>query len=241
MRRGHGWRPIYLEVQRAMDAHRIPQQHIRNIDSGVYFTVQYHPVLSDVKGTLTILLPILYTVFCVLFSRHPVPSFCQPENLCQHLCWTKLQEPQKEVIQCKPCHDNRCQLSTTFISANCVTSACSGRTFHCCNQGANCNMKWAVYMIMCDVCGMQYVGQTCNISSRMNGYKSGYRRILNRDFSMSDTSALASVEHHGVQQTGCMDTNRSHLVASSVKAFSRRPTNSSSTLPRAVYLDVRSF
>ena len=43
---------------------------------------------------------------------------------------------------------------------------------------------------MCDVCGMQYVGQTNNIGSRMNGHKSDYRRFLNEDFSKSDSSTL---------------------------------------------------
>ena len=34
VRRGHGRRRTQLEVQRAIDAHRKQQQHIRNIDSG---------------------------------------------------------------------------------------------------------------------------------------------------------------------------------------------------------------
>ena len=51
---------------------------------------------------------------------------------------------------------------------------------------------WAVYVIMCDVCGMQYVGRTNNIRSRMNGHKSNYRRFINEDFSKSDTSSLDS-------------------------------------------------
>ena len=43
---------------------------------------------------------------------------------------------------------------------------------------------------VCDACGMQYVGQTNNIRSRMNGHKSEYRRLLNGDFSKSDASSL---------------------------------------------------
>ena len=35
VRRGHGRRRTQLEVQRAMDAYRNPQKHIRNIDSGL--------------------------------------------------------------------------------------------------------------------------------------------------------------------------------------------------------------
>ena len=79
----------------------------------------------------------------------------------------------------KPCQGNRCQICTAFISASCVISNSNGRTFHCRNQDTNCNAKWAVYMIMCDVCGLKYVGQTNNIRSRMNGHKSDYRRFLN--------------------------------------------------------------
>ena len=165
MRRGHGQRRTQLEVQRAIDAYRNPQQHIRNIDRAVYFTVQYHPDLPDIKGTLNKFLPILYTSerMSMVFSRPPVVSFSQPRNLSQQLCRAKLQEPQKEAIQSKPCQGNRCQLCTAFVYASCVTSTSNGRTFYCRNQGTNCNTKWAVYVIMCDVCGMQYVGQTNNI------------------------------------------------------------------------------
>ena len=45
---------------------------------------------------------------------------------------------------------------------------------------------------MCDVCGMQYVGQANNIRLRMNGHISDYRKCLNVDFSKSDTSSLYS-------------------------------------------------
>ena len=131
----------------------------------MYFTVQYHPGLPDIKGTLKKYLPILYTSerMSRVFSRPPVVSFSQSKNLSQQLCRAKLQVPQKEAIQSKPCQGNRCQLCTAFVSASCVTSNSNGRTFHCCNQGTNCNTKWAVYVIMCDVCGLQYVGQTNNI------------------------------------------------------------------------------
>ena len=45
---------------------------------------------------------------------------------------------------------------------------------------------------MCDACGMQYIGQTNNVISRMNGHRSDYRRFLNGFFSKSDTSSLCS-------------------------------------------------
>ena len=202
LRRGHGWRLTQLEVQRAMDAYRNPQQHIRKIDRAVYFAVQYHPGLPDITGTLKKFLPILYTSerMCMVFFHTPVVSFSQPKNLSQQLCRAKLQEHQKEAIQSKPYQGNRCQLCTAIVSASCVTSTSNGRTFHCRNQGTNCNTKSAVYVIMCDVCGMQYVGQTNNIKLRMNGHKSDNRKFLNGDFSKSDTSSLYShIKSHDVK------------------------------------------
>ena len=87
VRRGHGRRRTQLEVQRAIDANRRPQQHIRNrtfafdiritfatIDRAVCFTVQYHPGLPDIKVILKICLPIHYTSerMSMVFSRPPV-------------------------------------------------------------------------------------------------------------------------------------------------------------------------
>ena len=148
MRRGQGRRRTQLEVQRAIDEYTNSQQHIRNIDHGVYFIVQYYPGLPDINGTSKKFLPILYTskYMSMVFCRPPVVSFSQPKNLSQQLCRVKLQEPQKEAIQSKPCRGNRCQLCTAFVSASCVTSTSNGRTFHCRNQGTNYNTKWAAYV-----------------------------------------------------------------------------------------------
>ena len=202
MRRGHGRRRTQLEAQRAIDAYRNPQQHIRIIDRGVYFIVQYHPGLPDIKGTLKKSFPILYFSerMRMVFFRPPVVSFSQPKNLSQQICRPELQQHQYEVIQSKPCHINRCQLCTAFVSANCVTSTSNGRTFHCRNQDAICNTKRPAFVIMCDACGMQYVGQTNNVKSRINGHKSGYRSFLNGDFSKSNTLVLYSnVRFHHVK------------------------------------------
>ena len=104
VRRGHGRRRTQLEVQWAMDAYGSPQQHIRNIDRGVYLVVQYHPGLPAIMITIKKFLPILYTSerMSMVFSRHRVVSFSQPKNLSQQLCRAKLQEPKKEATQSKP-------------------------------------------------------------------------------------------------------------------------------------------
>ena len=83
VRRGHEWRRTQLEVQRAIDAYSNPQQHVHNIDSGVYFIVQYYPGLPNIISTLMKFLPILHTSerMSMVFSRPPVDSFSKPKNL----------------------------------------------------------------------------------------------------------------------------------------------------------------
>ena len=129
------------------------------------------------------MLPIIFTCerMSMVFSRPPVVSFSQPKNHSPQLCWAKLQQHQIEAIQSKPCQGYRCQLCTAFVSARYVTSNSNGRTFHFRNQGTNCNTNWAVYVLMCEVCGMQCVGQSNNIRLRMNGNKSDYRYFHNGD------------------------------------------------------------
>ena len=72
-----------LELQRAIDAYVCPLQHIRIIDRAVYFTVQYHPGLPDIKGTMKKFLPFLNTSerMSMVFSRPPVVSLSHAKNL----------------------------------------------------------------------------------------------------------------------------------------------------------------
>ena len=70
-----------LEDQRAIDANRNPQQHICNTDRGVYFIVQYHPGLPDIKGTLKKFLPILYTSERMSMVFPTLQLFCSPNQI----------------------------------------------------------------------------------------------------------------------------------------------------------------
>ena len=59
----------------------------------------------------------------------------------------------------------------------------------------------------------------------------------NQDWCNVMHNSGASVEHHGVQPTGCMDNEPGPFVAPCDKAFSGKPTNSDSTVPRTAYLE----
>lgn len=186
-----------------MDAHHNPQQRPESDVRKTYFTVKFHPGLPDIRGTLEKYLPLLHTSERMrkVVTSPPIVSFSQAKSLGRLLCRAKLRDvvDDTDVTLTQQCDGKRCQLCHSFIASDKVISFSNGRTFTCRNQGTNCNTKWAVYMIQCEVCGKQYVGQSNNIRLRMNGHKSDYRKFVNGDTSKSGTSALyGHLKSHGV-------------------------------------------
>ena len=58
------------------------------------------------------------------------------------------------------------------------TSATTGERFYA-KATANCKSKNVIYLIECNKCGKQYVGETENaLHLRMNGHRSDYNRKL---------------------------------------------------------------
>ena len=73
------WICLYMYACACVDFHLFftyvnPQQHIRNIDRGVYLVVQYHPGQPYIKGTSKKLSPIFYSSdrMSMMSSRPPV-------------------------------------------------------------------------------------------------------------------------------------------------------------------------
>ena len=53
---------------------------------------------------------------------------------------------------------------------------------HKINKKYNCNSKWTVYLIECEICGEQYTGSTkAKFRSKANNYKSTQRKFVNKE------------------------------------------------------------
>ena len=148
----------------------------------IYFTVQYHPGLPDIKGILKKYLPLLH-----LSSRMreavpelPIVSFRQPSNLKNLLVRAKVKDPSPKGEPSRPCYRGKtkpCQLCSKLVANEIVTSTANRRNFHCFNENTTCSSKWVIYLISCPVCFKQYVGQTNDLRLRINAHKSNLKKF----------------------------------------------------------------
>ena len=87
----------------------------------VYFNVQFHPGLPDIKGILQRYMPLLHqsVTMKTVVPDLPLISFSQPHNLCRSLCRAKLR--QAASVNDEPprpsqsCGKSRCKLCLSLI------------------------------------------------------------------------------------------------------------------------------
>ena len=142
----------------------------------VYFNVQLHPGLPDIKDILHKYLPLLHqsdTMTTVVPDLHLI-SLSQPHNLCHSLCRTKLRQPPSVIdealrpSQC--CGKSHCKQYLSLICSNYITSTANSKIFKCNKENTTCDSKWASYAIFCPRCKQQYVGHSNNFRALMNGH-----------------------------------------------------------------------
>ncbi|KAJ8030076.1 hypothetical protein HOLleu_29652 [Holothuria leucospilota] len=186
VRRGYNRKKVSCQIDRAFKSFysksTIPPSVEGEKPRRIYFTVQYHPGLPDIKGTLTKYLPLLH-----LSSRMreavpepPIVSFRQPSNLKNLLVRAKVKNPRPKGEPSRPCYRGKtkpCQLCSKLVASDVVTSTSNRRNFHCFNENTTCSSKWVIYLISCPVCFKQYVGQTNDLRLRINGHKSNLKKF----------------------------------------------------------------
>ena len=147
----------------------------------MYFNVQFHPGLPDIKGISQKYVPLLRqsATMKTVVPDLPIISFCQTHNLCRSLCRAKLRQTvsvnDEPTRPSQSCGKSRCKLCLSLICCNYIRSNASNKTFKCHNENTSCNSKRIIYVISCPICKLQYVGQSNNFRARMNGQKSDFR------------------------------------------------------------------
>lgn len=153
----------------------------RNSTRPVYFNVKYHPSLPDIRGILKRYMPLLHQsdIMKTAVPKLPTISFSQPPNLGRILCRAKLRQPSGSHDRAsnspRICGKKRCKLCASLICSDSITSTANNKTFKCYNRNTSCDSECIVYVIQCPICNVQYVGQSNNCRSRMNGHKSDFR------------------------------------------------------------------
>ena len=182
VKRGYNKRKTNKQIERAFNNFANPPTGRQSHTTlHVYFNVQFHPALPDIKGILQRYMPLLHQSVAMKTAVPDLPliSFSQPHNLYRSLCRAKLR--QTASVNDEPhrpsqsCGKSRCKLCLSLICSNYICCTANNKTFKCHNENTSCDSKLIIYVISCPICNLQYVGQSNNLRARMNGHKSDFR------------------------------------------------------------------
>ena len=110
------------------------------------------------------------------FTPQPMVSYRSARKLSSYLVRAKLYPIERKVGSCK-CKGKRCEVCKNVLETD--TFTCSNdQTTYKINHKFDCNEKCLVYLITCNKCLKQYVGQTVDMfRSRWNNYKDNSRKF----------------------------------------------------------------
>ena len=164
VKRGYNKRKANKQIERAFTNFASPptgrQSHTTR---PVYFNMQLHPCLPDIKGILQRYMPLLFQSVAMktVVPEIPLISFSQPHNMCRSLCRDKLHQTDSFYDEphrpSQSCAYSRCKLCLSLICSNYISSTANNKTFKCHSENTSCDSKWIIYVISCPICNQQCV------------------------------------------------------------------------------------
>ena len=148
------------------------------IQNGVPFVVTYHPLLNSLYGIIRKNLYLLNMDQKIkeVFSSQSMVSFRNARKLSSYLVRAKLYPLQRRVGSYKRCC-NRCQVCRSITKTETFICNNDQRSYKI-NHSFDCNENCLIYLLTCNCCQKQYVGQTVDIfRNRWNNYKDNARKF----------------------------------------------------------------
>lgn len=104
-----------------------------------------------------------------IFPEPPVLSFKRPKNLRDILVHAEVKDNLRRDSRvlvdpdagCKQCKKPKCKLCKDIQTTTTFSSHVTGKSYEI-RQSVDCTSTNVIYLIDCDVCGIQYVGETMN-------------------------------------------------------------------------------
>ena len=149
----------------------------RDPRKGVLFVLTYHPLFKSMGKIINKNLYLLYMNNEVkkVFTPKPMISFRSARKMSSYLVRVKLYSEERTRGSFK-CGSKRCEVCLNVNETSTFDSTVTGETYII-NHKFNCNDKCLVYLLTCNCCKKQYVGQTVNeFRFRWNNYKSNCRK-----------------------------------------------------------------
>ena len=147
--------------------------HRTKVEKGVPLVVTYHPLLKTIGKIIHDNLYLLYNED--LFTPGPMVSFRSSRNISSYLVRAKLYPVERSVGSFN-CKRPRCQICTYVNETDSFTSTGTRETYKT-NHKFDCMLKCLIYLLTCNKCRKQYVGQTVDtFCYRWNNYRSNSRK-----------------------------------------------------------------
>ena len=110
-------------------------------------------------------------------------SFCSARKL-KYLVRAKLY-PLERTVGSYKCKSKQCQVCYSFTEADSFTCSNDQTNFNKINHRFNCNERCLIYLITCNRCLKQYVGETVDeVRHRWNNYKDNTRKFVRGEHCM---------------------------------------------------------
>lgn len=183
--RKHNRKKVHYSIGRAMrdDVNTAKEKKKQN-DSRAHLIIRYHPGLPDINGILRQLHPILESDPRLknIFDKPPILAFKRQKNLREIVVKSRLPNVTENNSDNRkdkygPCRANGgradCKLCIALPEQTSITSHADGKVHRLfCGKNADCRSKNVVYCLSCNLCGIQYVGQTTDLRKRTNNHRS---------------------------------------------------------------------
>ena len=142
------------------------------------FVVDYHPALRVLYEIFRELQGIVAWSerFLYIMPEPPMVCFRRTKNLKDHLVRAKLRKEEEAVVGMFKCGKNRGKICDNVTVGDKFKSNAEGRSFFI-NHRFDCDSEGVIYLISCNICGLQYVGSTItSFPLRFNNHKSSLNK-----------------------------------------------------------------
>ena len=149
----------------------------RDPRKGAPFVLTYHPIFKSIGKIINK----NFNLLCMndevkkVFTPKPMISFRSTRKMRSYLVRVELY-PEERTKGSFKCGSKRCEVCLNVTETPTFTSTVTGETYII-NHKFNCNDNCLVYLLTCNCCIKQYVGQTVDeIRFTWNNYKSNCRK-----------------------------------------------------------------
>ena len=159
-----------MEKMKIFRNDNVPRQ--RDLRKGVPLVLTYHPLFKSFGKIINKNIYLLYMNNEVkkVFTHKPMISFCSARKMSNYLVRTKLY-PEEGTKGSFKCGSKRCEVCQNVNETSTFASTVTGET-DITNNKFNSNDKCLVYLLTCNCCKKQCVGQTVDeFRFRWNNYK----------------------------------------------------------------------